>query len=88
MALIHPRYEPSPYTEEDRDIWIAVGLWPGFALNDTLELVSAIGDRTDAELMLRLECVRADVDSLIANTDGRSIVHSLMRLGLQPRVVL
>ncbi len=53
-----PRLEPAPYTEEDRDIWICVGLWPVFALNDALEMASAIGDRRDAELMFALREVR------------------------------
>ncbi len=47
-----PRLEPALYTEEDRDIWACVGLWRCFALNDALEMASAIGDRRDAEAML------------------------------------
>lgn len=46
------RPDPIPYTAEDADIWVCVGLWPCFALNDFLELNSAIGDRRDADLML------------------------------------
>jgi hypothetical protein len=46
-----PRLEVLPYTKEDADIWVCVGLWPCFVDNDALELVSAIADRTDAALM-------------------------------------
>jgi len=49
-----PRLEPVPYTPEDEDIWICVGLTQEFALNDKLELASAIGDSRDADLMLHL----------------------------------
>lgn len=49
------RHEPAPYTPEDSDVWVCVGLWPCFALNDALELASAIGDRRDALLMWRAQ---------------------------------
>lgn len=49
---MRPRLEPAPYTQEDSDIWMCVGLWGPFALNDKLELSSSIGDRRDADLML------------------------------------
>ena len=54
-----PRLEPAPYTDEDRDIWVCVGLWPAFALNDKLELASAIGDRRDADLMFFAQHIRS-----------------------------
>lgn len=46
------RLEPAPYTKEDADIWVFVGLFSAFGLNDTLERNSARVDRADADSML------------------------------------
>lgn len=45
-------------------------------------------DRRDADLMWKLERTRADVDSMMRNTDGTAMVHSLLRSGLEPRVLV
>jgi len=46
------RADPVPYTVEDSDVWVCVGLWSCFAFNDYLELNSAWVDRHDADRML------------------------------------
>jgi hypothetical protein len=92
-----PRLDPAPYTNEDSDIWVYVGLWPGFASNYFLELNSAKGDRRDADLMLALRearklcdqhrllhCVLAWHHTALIAYDDPDV--SLVELGLAMRI--
>jgi hypothetical protein len=79
----------APFTPEDQDVVAHLVLYRrGVCWLAGLLALSYLTDRRDGELMWRLERTRADVDSMMRNTDGTATAHSLLRCGLEPRVLL